>query len=821
MALSVSEFAGRIKSKYPQYASIDDETLTQKMLAKYPSYSSQVDTAALQPAQEERMTFAEAAAPRQTELARKGVNIDSNNPLEKDFWRGLGAKGSDALSFVGRALAASPAFAGTMAGGGDVDQALQEFYKEMAKKTSDQGGASGFAENLIRDPATVATLPIGGGAGAGVAKTGIKAAASAVGRMAAQGAKQGAVSAAAHGVENFADTGNVDAGAIAAETAFGAAAGGGLSAAGKVARYAAGKLPADAKTIISKFTGIDQLALERAAKPNELRKIKQAMIDTGGDLDKASDDVVRMIEDVRNRAQSEFESGVMKNRPGGAIEPSGVSALQSGESIGEAAATAKAASGERFGRAQEIVMDKSGAGQRPLPAGSPKGRDLIPKGSGGIGQGNVLQDEVDNLLDEVGYDPAKGWAGTERMGSKAVSKKAIGKLEEAKAMFANAKNTQDALTMRRQIQNDISFGGENGGRLFPSGSDDDILMGKLYGKINDVVEKQVLAQANDIGVGEDLARLWRANNEAWKNTTDILTSVQDGTRMGRANVEEYFGKIKDIGITDLKKLKDAAGKDQIVKPVWDEIQKGFFDNMIKKSLKDGRIDVRSFQKIWNGIDEDLKKTMLAKDAIANVKNALRNTQKYGADLPEEIGQGIVGKSTDSGLATKRLENLGTKDKRRALAELRFLEDIQGIPEKERISTKALDVYAGKQLSMTPEGRLPGASIIRTGKANQGAGAGAAAGATAGAAIAGPVGAAIGSFAGVLAGSWSQSPAGAVAAIRALNLLDTVVKKQGVRNEAKALGAAASNRVTQQAIRSNVFRKDEDEENAFSGLRSGR
>jgi hypothetical protein len=43
--LSTDQFAQQIKAKYPQYASVDNATLTQKMLAKYPQYADRVETA--------------------------------------------------------------------------------------------------------------------------------------------------------------------------------------------------------------------------------------------------------------------------------------------------------------------------------------------------------------------------------------------------------------------------------------------------------------------------------------------------------------------------------------------------------------------------------------------------------------------------------------------------------------------------------------------------------------------------------------------------------------------------------------------------------
>src|SRR4051794_15453305 len=48
--LSSDQFAAQIKAKYPAYANVDNSTLTQKMLAKYPQYSDRVDVGAPAPA---------------------------------------------------------------------------------------------------------------------------------------------------------------------------------------------------------------------------------------------------------------------------------------------------------------------------------------------------------------------------------------------------------------------------------------------------------------------------------------------------------------------------------------------------------------------------------------------------------------------------------------------------------------------------------------------------------------------------------------------------------------------------------------------------
>ena len=39
---SVTEFAARIKEKYPSYADMDDQELVDKIVAKYPQYGEQI-----------------------------------------------------------------------------------------------------------------------------------------------------------------------------------------------------------------------------------------------------------------------------------------------------------------------------------------------------------------------------------------------------------------------------------------------------------------------------------------------------------------------------------------------------------------------------------------------------------------------------------------------------------------------------------------------------------------------------------------------------------------------------------------------------------
>jgi hypothetical protein len=98
MPLSTAEFAARIKAEYPDYASVPDEELTRRVLAKYPEYRQQVTFVAEQArANMERRKRGEDLPPGYENLDRRG------------FWSGVGdalIPSSEGLQQLGRTIAA-------------------------------------------------------------------------------------------------------------------------------------------------------------------------------------------------------------------------------------------------------------------------------------------------------------------------------------------------------------------------------------------------------------------------------------------------------------------------------------------------------------------------------------------------------------------------------------------------------------------------------------------------------------------------------------------------------------------------------------------
>lgn len=83
--LSSDQFAQQIKTKYPAYASIDNATLTQKILAKYPQYGDRVDLTPAAPAPAPSMGSSILAGAKQALGGVFGVSDAINKTVAQPF----------------------------------------------------------------------------------------------------------------------------------------------------------------------------------------------------------------------------------------------------------------------------------------------------------------------------------------------------------------------------------------------------------------------------------------------------------------------------------------------------------------------------------------------------------------------------------------------------------------------------------------------------------------------------------------------------------------------------------------------------------------
>jgi hypothetical protein len=121
MALSIPEFAAKIKAKYPDYSGIEDTVLVNKIVAKYPDYASQVDMGQQEPKEEWGITkAANAISSIKNDLEQRAANAGEASVTGRNiFEKGLQIAG-EAGGFVGdiakRGLEAGSALIGSVPG---------------------------------------------------------------------------------------------------------------------------------------------------------------------------------------------------------------------------------------------------------------------------------------------------------------------------------------------------------------------------------------------------------------------------------------------------------------------------------------------------------------------------------------------------------------------------------------------------------------------------------------------------------------------------------------------------------------------------------
>ena len=103
--LSVAEFAAKVKSKYPQYADVDDSLLVSKMVEKYPVYADQVnlDVKKKEPSEASASSYSEKPSASDTSVSDK-VGFDPEAAVKRAVGDPL-QKFKDLGSLVGGSIA--------------------------------------------------------------------------------------------------------------------------------------------------------------------------------------------------------------------------------------------------------------------------------------------------------------------------------------------------------------------------------------------------------------------------------------------------------------------------------------------------------------------------------------------------------------------------------------------------------------------------------------------------------------------------------------------------------------------------------------------
>lgn len=406
-----------------------------------------------------------------------------------------------------------------------------------------------------------------------------------------------------------------------------------------------------------------------------------------------------------------------------------------GKSIQETAEKGKLALGKAFQQEQDRVLSETSVSSKPLLWKNRKGFPGMDMSPDRRPLKNSLQNEVLDYLNEIQYDPVKGY-GT--AGNSVVQPDAINELKQIYTLTGKARTTKDALDMRRIIDQRLNFGGEGNMPLFGRGSDNELAVKTMRDRINNVIEKQFTRTIKDPAQAKDMAEAWRANNSHYANVANTLGDVSD--QLNGKNAEQFLGKIQSIGADRMKALIETASKNPEIAPVVQELKTGYVDNLILKSTKDGHVDPVALRKLYASPEaQEMNKTMMTPAQRSRFEFALNKFEMTNLPENQPVGQ-YFRQGKDLKYTSDQLGNISNYDKRYALKELEFLDNIAGRQGKEKLGYQALAMSQARKIGMDENGSLPILPNILTGKF-----------ATGGA-----------------PGALLQSPAGAVLAFRILN-----------------------------------------------------
>jgi hypothetical protein len=362
---------------------------------------------------------------------------------------------------------------------------------------------------------------------------------------------------------------------------------------------------------------------------------------------------------------------------------------------------------------------------------------------------------------------------------------AAGAIKSIMGMAQNqGKSIDDLINLKGQLRS-MQGGGKFEGNIFDAGTDDRAF-GQVANAIDQTIEESIQKAVPDKGAADQIVSAFRANQIKYARLKDALGDLSGSLGQVR-NTENIISKVKAMGPDAAVGLIEEAKNNAPLKPVVEDLRKGFVDDLLLSSVKNGEFSPDQFAKEWSNISDDVKKAWLKPEQIQSVEKAVKAGTQEIKD-PELVGQTLFGKNGDQFLAEKKLGNITSAAQKKALAELQTLDALFGT----QYTQDATAAYRAKQLQIGESGKLPGVGNIRTGKAQAAAAGMGAAGASIGAGIAGPIGAGLGGAAGYGAGFFAQSPAGAVLMFRALNRLEGA----GVSDATKT--------VLSQGLRSSIF-----------------
>lgn len=619
---------------------------------------------------------------------------------------------------------------------GDTEGAKQELLKTKG---------DGVVESITREAPAFFLPSVAAARGANLVQR--------VGNTMIAGAAEAAPMAVTHQLQRLSEGEDLSAGQFAGELAAGA----GLRGVAQAGAEGARKLSGFVKRGVSSLTEVPQEALQDATNPAKLAGFKDAAQrfasgDGTMDVSGLSKDLASKVQAKNAANQAAFETAEAAQRAEmeGALRPvlgkppeTGVSEItddllgkvQAKNAADQAAFEAAQASQKAKMEGELITLRGQNGGTRlsgidPSQGGeilrgridnskSPLQLRFVKNDQAALGNlkgapvatqtfspiagktetvKTVVPDLADVLTEFKALDPSQG---VPKITSNAAS--AIRKIMVMADKQANT--IDDLINLKSQLRSMWDSGGFEGG-LFDK-TVDDVAFAKGVKAIEDAEDASIRAAlgasrparnaAEEATVktamkqSDEVIKLLNANRQLYAVTKEALSKLD--RRFGQIeNSNRLISRIKEMG-PDAADLINMAQNNEVLKPVVEDLRRGFIDDLLLSGVKQGDFSPKEFAKAWLDLPDNIKKTWLTPAQVASVNKAVKAGLEPITE-PEKVGKALFGSDFDKFLARERLENIEDATKAKAMAELKTLDALFGSD----FSKKAISAYRTKKLN---------------------------------------------------------------------------------------------------------------------------
>jgi hypothetical protein len=219
----------------------------------------------------------------------------------------------------------------------------------------------------------------------------------------------------------------------------------------------------------------------------------------------------------------------------------------------------------------------------------------------------------------VGHTPGQPVTNTNR-----VSRDAIETVLEIQEDAARAQSLDELLNVRRNIGRTILRREQQGG-LFQDA--DRAFVEGAYHRINDAIGESFSRYLPE-GQAEELRGIFEAMNREYSQNREAIQAVAKGLGAGRRDfrADLAIDRIARLGPDRLERLQTLAARSPDVAPLFEEIRRGAFESLVKKSMNPQSLEVTPdrFMSNWNKLDGRVKRSLFDGETVQELDGLVQD-----------------------------------------------------------------------------------------------------------------------------------------------------------------------------------------------------